>query len=200
MDLVDLINTRRFLGNEFLLWLWFKSECFEAQLHTDEHDTLEVWIDDALTLEAYLAETERNTISGGSPAYSPEAKTALRHGKRPTKAKLGVVKEGREWTFTLKAEDLSFSGVKIPALLSREEEEQFYERMFLLEELEQIVATLYQEFLTIRLDVPTWNEVMLPALKEWVQRDEVCTTEHYPSQVLKDRLGIVTHPRLVASA
>ena len=92
------------------------------------------------------------------------------------------------------------SGVKIPALLSREEEEQFYERMFLLEELEQIVATLYQEFLTIRLDVPTWNEVMLPALKDWVQRDEVCTTEHYPSQVLKDRLGIVTHPRLVASA
>ncbi len=200
MDLVDLINTRRFLGNEFLLWLWFKSECFEAQLHTEEHDTLEVWIDDALTLEAYLAETERNTISGGSPAYSPEAKTALRHGKRPTKAKLGVVKEGREWSFNLKAEDLSFSGVKIPALLSREEEEQFYERMFLLEELEQIVGTLYKEFLAIRLDVHAWSTLMLPALKDWVQRDEVCTPEHYPSAPLKERLGLVTHPHLAAGA
>ena len=196
MDLVDLINRSRFLGNEFLLWLWYKSECFEAQFHMPDFDHVEIWIDDALTLEATLAETERNTIAGGSPAYSPEAKTALRHGKRPTKAKIGLVNEGREWAFTLKAEDLSVSGVKIPALLSREEDEQFYERMALLDELERIIEALYKEFLTIRLDVGTWDKVMLPAMREWVQRDDVCRPEDYPSEQVEQRLGITSHPRL----
>ena len=38
-----------------------------------------------------------------------------------------------------------------------EEDEQFYERMYLLEELEDIILELYQEFLAIRLDLG-WNK------------------------------------------
>lgn len=184
MDMIDLINSRRFLGSEFLLWLWFKSECFEALLRTDAHGTLEVWIDDKLTLEAYLAETERNDFQGGAPSYSPESKLALRQGKRPSKAKLGVVKEGREWSFTLKAESMDTSGLKIPALLSREEEEQFYERMFLLEELEDILNTLYKEFITIRLHEQAWDQVMLPAIVHWIYHEEVAKPEDYPKDGL----------------
>ena len=71
MDLVDLIETRRFLGSEFLMWLWFKSECFDNLFDTQNHGTVELWIDDKLTLEASLAETERNDFKGGAPAHSP---------------------------------------------------------------------------------------------------------------------------------
>lgn len=183
MDLIDLITTRRFLGNEFMLWLWFKCECFEARLALPNHGSVEVWFDDQLTLEAYLAETERNDFRGGSPAYSPEAKTALRQGKRPSKAKLGVIKEGREWQLTLKAEELSLSGVKIPALLSKEEEEQFYERMYLLEELEEILDDLFHEFLALRLD-PAFHEHIFPAIRAWIERDDVATPESYPTDAV----------------
>lgn len=179
MDLVDLIETRRFLGSEFLLWLWFKSECYDNMYTLKEHGGIEVWIDDKLTLEASLAETERNDFKGGAPAHSPEAKTALRQGKRPAKAKLGIIKEGREWELSLKAESLDVSGAKLPALLAREEDEQFYERMYLLEELENIIRALYAEFLAIRLD-DAWHNTMLPAMNRWVHTDEMVAAGDYP--------------------
>lgn len=195
MDLVDLIQTRRFLGAEFMLWLWFKCECFDNLLHLPEHGNIEVWFDDGLTLEAFLAETERHDLKGGAPAHSPEAKIALRQGKRPAKAKLGVLKEGREWSLTLKAESLDLSGIKIPALLSREEEEQFYERMYLLEELEDIILGLYNEFLTIRLSLQ-WDAILVPCLKTWITSDTQRTQEDYPTQALFDALNIKPHPVL----
>ena len=187
MDLIDLIETKRFLGAEFMMWLWFKSECYESLFDNRDHGTLELWFDDKLTLEAYLAETERNDFKGGAPAHSPEAKTALRQGKRVAKAKMGIIKEGREWTFTLKSDSLDVSGVKLPALLSREEDEQFYERMYLLEELEDIIASLYKEFLIIRLS-SVWSDAMLPAMRTWVHSDEPQQTSDYPESPCNDAL------------
>ena len=76
MDLMDLIESRRFLGSEFLMWLWFKSECYDGLFDIGpDKRPIEVILDDAMTLEAFLAETERNTFKGGAPAYSPEAKS-----------------------------------------------------------------------------------------------------------------------------
>lgn len=179
MDLIDLINSRSFLGSELLMWLWFKAECFDGVFDLEGGDRVEVAFDDQLTLEAYLAETERNSFRGGAPAFSPEAKTALREGKRVQSAKLCVIKEGREWTFKVKAETLGLSGVKIPSLLSKEENEQFYERMYLLDELEEILDALYREFLAIRLST-AWYEVMLPAMQAWIKSDELMTPASYP--------------------
>jgi len=179
MDLIDLINSRSFLGSELLMWLWFKAECFDGVFNIQGGDRIELSFDDQLTLEAYLAETERNSFRGGSPTHSPEAKTALREGKRVQSAKLCVIKEGREWTFRIKAETLGLSGVKIPSLLSKEENEQFYERMYLLDELEEILDALYREFLEIRLST-AWQEVMLPAIQAWIKSDELMKPANYP--------------------
>ena len=180
MDLVDLIESRRFLGAEFLLWLWYHGECFEGRWELPEMGGVELWFDDALSLEAYLAETERNDFKGGAPTASPEAKTALRQGKRPSKAKLLMIREGREWGFTLKALSLDLTGISIPSLLSREEEEQFYERMVLVEELEELVEALFRQFLTVRL-APAWPDAVLPAMQDWIERDEPVGPEHFPS-------------------
>ncbi len=180
MNLADLIETRRFLGSEFMMWLWFKSETHDGFMEVDGHGPVEVVYDDRLVLEAYLAETERNTLKGGSPAYSAEAKVALQHGKRVSRAKLRVIKDGREWTFAFKAEGMDFSSVKIPSVLSKEEEEKFYERMYLLEELEEIVDALYAEFLSIRLDDELWHHRMVPAMRKWVATDEPVDLSWYP--------------------
>ncbi len=181
MDLIDLINSRAFLGSEYLMWLWYKAECFDGLFDVPNHDRIELAFDDRLTLEAYLAETERNMFRGGAPAYSPEAKTALREGKRVQSAKIRIVKEGREWTFKIKAESLDLTSVKIPSLLSKEEEEQFYERMYLVEELEEILEALYSEFLSIRLST-AWHEVMIPAIRDWVHSDDLKGPDDYPDE------------------
>lgn len=180
MDLLDLIESRRFLGSEFLMWLWFKSECFDGLLELGGNEgRLEVIFDDALVLEAYLAETERNTFTGGAPAHSPEAKTALRQGKRASRAKIRVIRDGREWVFTIKAETLDLASIKIPAVLSREEDDKFYERMYLVEEIEDIVAALYRQFLVLRVNA-AWPEQILPAIQAWILSDDHVTPDHYP--------------------
>ena len=179
MNLADLIETRRFLGSEFMMWLWFKSETHDGLMEVEEHGPVEVVYDDRLVLEAYLAETERNTLKGGSPAYSPEAKVALQHGKRVSRAKLRIVKDGREWTFTFKAEGMDYTSIKIPSVLSKREDEKFYERMYLVEELEDIMDRLYAEFLSIRLH-EQWHDAMVPAMKEWVATDEDIHRDWYP--------------------
>lgn len=180
MDLIDLINTRRFLGPEFLMWLWFKTDCMDGLMEVDGHGQLEVVFDDALTLEAYMAETERNDFRGGAPAFSAEAKTAMRHGKRASKAKIRVIKDGREWVFIFKAEDFDLGGIKIPAVLSKEDSERFYERMYLVEELEEIVEGLFKQFVYIRLS-DDWHDAVLPAMHAWIDSDELATPEFYPA-------------------
>ena len=50
MQLADLIERRRFVGREFVLWLWMSSELFEGTLSTAEHGTFGLWLDKRLTL------------------------------------------------------------------------------------------------------------------------------------------------------
>lgn len=180
MDLIDLINSRRFVGSEFLTWLWFRVDCHDGLLDIEDVGRIEVIFDDQLTLDAYMAETQRNDLRGGSPAYSMEAVTALRHGKRPTKAKLRFIREGREWAFTFKAETFDIASLKIPALLTQEEDDQFYERMYLIEEVEEILHALYKEFLRLRL-ADDWEERFVGAMKSWIESDEDPSEGMYPA-------------------
>ncbi len=179
MDLIDLIQSRTFVGSEFLQWLWFRVDCHDGLLDVDGVGRIEVIFDDQLTLEAYMAETQRNELRGGSPAYSREALTAMREGKRPTKAKLRIIKEGREWAFTFKAETFDIASLKIPALLTQEADEQFYERMYLIEEVEEVLHAIYKEFLKERLS-DSWNQRFIGAMKEWIASDEDPDSDLYP--------------------
>jgi len=183
MELSELIESRRFLGSEFLMWLWFKSEAFDGLFEVRDHGQVEVQFDDRLTLEAYLAETERNVFKGGSPAASPEAQTALREGKRPTRARLRVIKEGREWRFKYKAEGCDLSTLEIPSLLSERDDEQLYERMQLIDEIEQILDELYREFIVLRTS-DAWREGLVPALNDWIFADAPAGPGDYPDNLL----------------
>ena len=179
MDLIDLINSRRFLGSEFLTWLWFFVDCHDGLVTIEDVGHVEVIFDDQMTLDAYLAETQRNELRGGAPAYSPEALTALRQGKRPIKAKLRVVRDGREWAFTFKAETFDLAAIKLPALLTEGADEQFWERMYLAEEIEGIVSALYRLFLTARLS-DQWEEQFVGAMKAWIESEDDPAPGDYP--------------------
>ncbi len=167
MDLLQAIEGTRFVGEEFLIWLWFRSEEQDGLFKLADGTEMELYYDDRLTLEAPVSEAQQNNISGGAPSSSPEAREALRQGKRVTKAKLRLVSGGREWVATITAATLGLSGVKIPVVLSKEDDDQFYERMFLLEELDGLLRGLYQTFLTVRLQPGPWRVEVL-GMRAWV--------------------------------
>jgi hypothetical protein len=121
MQLVDRIEKRRFVGREFLTWLWFESELFDATLSTKEHGSFGMWVERLMVLDAGKAEVTR--IKGATPAATREAKEGLLRGKLPQSAGLHVSQGDRESSFTLKAESLSLAGLKLPAVLGADGEE-----------------------------------------------------------------------------
>lgn len=118
MQLVDRIEKRRFVGREFVLWLWFESELFDATLSTKEHGEFGFWIEKEILLSSGK---ETTRIKGGTPAQAREAKEALQLGKMPERASFHLSLGEREAGFALKAEPLSLSGLKLPTVLGENE-------------------------------------------------------------------------------
>ena len=89
-------------------------------------------------------------------------------GKRVAKAKLRLVKIEREWVFTVEASSFRLSGVKTPALLTREDDEPLFERLYLIDELERALFGIYRLFLQERLDAD-WEKQRVE-IAEWIAR------------------------------
>ena len=225
MQLVDRIEKRRFVGREFVLWLWFESEIFEGTLHTKEHGSFGFWIERQIVL---TAGKEGTRIKGMTPAASREAKESLLRGKLPEAAGFHLVLGDRETSFTLKAEQLGISGLKLATVLggaeeeapeqllkgpkgppkrkhedrarqdareSDEQHEAFYERMHLTRDFEALIEALYRDFLTLRLG-EGWDGVV-DAMRTWVS-GEACDADAYRAH--RDRaLGAPAKRRKAAS-
>ena len=205
MQLVDRIEKRRFVGREFLLWLWFESEVFDATLRTAAHGQFGLWVEKRLTLSVDKRSTR---IIGPMPGHGREAKAALLAGQLPESAGLRIALREIETGFLLKAEGLSIGGMKLATVLDKPEErapelvremqglrkpkrgkardldddahELFYERMQLTAEIEAILEALYADFVALRMS-ERWNAHVVPQLRAWA-RGESVDAEVYAAQ------------------
>lgn len=167
MDLVDRIETTRFLGSEFLLWLWFAGDVTEGKVETATHGVVEVSLETQLKLADPLSQRETVVLRGDDPCGSAEADQALKSGKLPEKALLRVKHGEMEWLLVLDAPSLGLSAIKLPALLDESTDEPLFERMRLLEQIDELMSELYGTFLNVRL-APSWQQELLPALRKWI--------------------------------
>lgn len=178
MDLVDRIDKSAFLGREWLVWLWFKSELFEGPFELPGFEPVEAWLETKITLEAVAQELEQSQLKGAAPSTSPEAREALRQGKLPTSARLGLRRGELTFGFSFKSDDLSLGAVKLPTLVNEQTDEKFYERMHLLEDLEAMLDALWGEFLSLRLS-DAWQREVVPAIRDWVHDRPSADVDRY---------------------
>lgn len=193
MQLVDRIEKRRFVGREFLLFLWFESEIFEATLQTPKHGSFGLWLERSLVLSEGKESTR---IIAPLPGQGREAKEALLRGQLPQTAGVRVAIHDDETSFVLKADNLALASLKLRTALDkaepnplldelmgkprgrreapqpRDDHEAFYERMALTQEFEELFETLYRDFLQLRLSA-RWAELVLPALRRWSVSESV---------------------------
>lgn len=168
MDLLTRINRVAFLGPEFLTWLWFRIETDGEQFDLEGiSEPVEIWFDDRLVVGSTMVNAQENHFRGGHPPTSLEARAALRLGKLAMEARLRFIQGSREWSMVLKATDLTYGGVKIPAVLAKDDEERFYERMYLLEELDCMLSVLFGQFVKARVSA-SWDTHLLPAIQMWI--------------------------------
>jgi hypothetical protein len=169
MDLVEKIEGTRFLGREFLLWLWFECETFEKTVSVPGLGDVGLVFEKQLVL---TLEPESCTVKAPEPMFEAEAHEALRHGKLPTVAKLRLLQGEREFAFRVMADSRGLSTVAIPNIVKEEVEQQFYDRMFSVEELETMIDALFGTFLSLRLS-PAWANTVAPAMRSWIQGEPV---------------------------
>jgi hypothetical protein len=169
MNLSGLIEKRRFVGREFLVWLWFESEIFEGQFEVEGFGPCEIWLEGQLAL---TQDKEQSRLKGVAPSATPEAHEALRQGKLPAQARVRLTRGELSFAFLFTAETLALSAVKIPDVVKEESDEQFYERMYLVEDLERMLAAVYARFVALRLST-AWDAIAAPAIRAWAHEQPV---------------------------
>jgi recombination associated protein RdgC len=171
-ELIERIETTRFLGPELLLWVWLRQELFNEPVALGKLGQAEVWLDRKLTLEHILDRTERVAVRGAQPSASPEAREAVRNMKVPVAARVVLRIEERDFAFDLDASRFLLGGGAVPALLKEEGDDAFLERTSLIEQLTGLVDALFAAFLRERL-APSWAKAWEPALVAWVEGESV---------------------------
>ena len=167
MDLLDAVETCRFLGREFLVFLWFESDVLEGQFEMPDGERFELWFENQLVLESEAAEQEITRMRGAAPSATSEAREALRRAKLPISARIRIDRGQQAFGFVFNAKTLNLSSVLLPQLIKEEVDERFFERMYLIDELEKMVDALFERFLSFRL-APSWTTKFLPMIRTWV--------------------------------
>jgi len=175
LDIAVAYNRYRFLGNEFLTWLWYAIETDTETIRRSDPDFLDLDVGNRMVLENRLANGKENITIKGDAAGLEEALLSLRKGALITEMHL-IYKSGTlEWQFAIKGENLSFSGLKLPeigAIESADDKEGvILEKIFLYDKPFQVIDKLFQIFIKIRLSDEWLNEI-IPGMKKWLLAEQ----------------------------
>jgi hypothetical protein len=163
-------NSRDFLGNEFLLWLWYVLDAESDTLALSDGSEVTAMLARTLTLECPRGQTGYESITCEGPARLPEAKRAIQAGKMPRKAGLTLVRHDAAYDLAFAAETLAVTGAKLPAVEGEEERARLEERVTQLRHLIETLDLLYDAF-TRRRSSADWPKE-LAKVQKWLQREE----------------------------
>lgn len=153
-----------FLGNEFLLWLWWMLETQTDTITIPDGTEVTVMLSKTLTLECPIGESGKETITAESPVKLPEAMQAIQHGKLPRKTGMILVREGQQFDLTLQAETFGISGAKI--ILDEDAEFDNDDRIEAVRTLCDTVDGLFHAFCDRRTGA-AWAKD-LSAIQDWL--------------------------------
>jgi len=177
MDLVDLIAEKRFLGQEFLTWLWWKSEERGGSVELPDEGDITVVFEKHMLLESGEGESAEKIVCTGLQAELQEARTGLQMGKKLEQARIVINHNSYEYSFTLAAALMEFRNVRLPKTEATENDKgdnpeevegMILERIYLFEELIKLVNALFRVFLSMRLGAEWQDE--LQKIRTWVAK------------------------------
>ena len=176
MDLVDIISEKRFLGQEFLTWLWYKSEERGGAVFLPGAGDIQLVFEKHMHLESGEGESLEKLICRGLQTELQEARTGMLMGKKLEQARIYLAKGEYEWRLTLGATLFEFRNVSLPRTVSPNEEAadplaweaKVLERIGMSEEAMHTIDELFRIFLKIRTSTDWPQE--LAALKSWIAR------------------------------
>ncbi|MBF0099969.1 MAG: hypothetical protein HQK77_03590 [Desulfobacterales bacterium] len=171
IDIALAYNRYRFLGNEFLTWLWYAIENGPEQLFKDP-ERFSLTIGNRVVLEHHLNDDSMETVTiKGDDADLKEGLLALSKGAFATEMNLTYKEDELEWRFSIKGESLTITGLKPPetaALESKEDiEGAILEKYYLYNKVFELIDRLFINFVRMRI-TDMWQSEILKKIKNWI--------------------------------
>lgn len=162
------------LGEDFLTWLWFRSDASPEYFKDKQGEPFEVVLEQRIVVRGGQGQAMETASVSGSLSPLREARFGLGTGKKVSRALLRLEKDGMVFQVGLRADDFCLAGMKTPKIDHADREAEpdamLLEKIFLLETCVELVDTLYASFLSVRLSADWKNEV--EAISQWLQNPQ----------------------------
>lgn len=162
------------LGQDFLTWLWFKSEKTNGQFRTAEGVDFACHVEQRISVQGGEGDNVETATVSGALSELREARLGLTTGKKVNKMQLRMERDTEVWQGAIKAEDFTLTGLRTPKMEAARDDDEpdaaFYEKVFLIERFLSFIDALYAQFLTLRLG-PEWAGEERQ-VREWVRARE----------------------------
>jgi hypothetical protein len=173
---LSVVETRRFLGREFLTGLVERLEEHGGRIEIDS-DAVDLALGDRVVLEAGGDPGARLTLVDEGD-LRPELGVGLRRGKLLDRARISISRGERRWELTLDGGLLTYDSLRCPKLGPRDGEATddrraaFENDLFLrladIEDAIGILDWLLASFCRLRAS-SAWDEETLPELRAWIE-------------------------------
>jgi len=167
------------LGQDFLTWLWFRSET-SPNIFIDDHGTpFSILLSQRIVVQGGEGDSRETTsVSGGRAdgEHVPlrEARIGLLTGKKVTRALLSLEQDGLQWQTTVKADDFSLGSFRTPKVAADEDDDPdalFFEKVYLIERGISLFDSMYKLFLNVRISQSKWDEEA-SSIGKWIASQE----------------------------
>jgi len=145
------INNIGILGQEFLLWLYWKSceDGFFSLDHLGLGD-IGISIEETISLVSITGDGYGETIKSQDLSEIESVRESMKIGRLPESAKVKIVSNELEWFFQVKTNPLKISSVKLPITGENENDRVISMRLDAIARLDLIMRGLFNTFMLER--------------------------------------------------
>ena len=173
LDVAVSYNRYKFLGYEFLTWLWFVIENGQRLIQPSLPESALIRIGNRIKLENHRNKNLETITIKGDEAGLEEGILALRKGALVTELSIVYETENRIRQFTIRGESLNIGNLKtqtagpIERTDSDDTEERVLEKADQYDETIRLVDHLYQNFIKLRVSTD-WENKTTVKIKNWI--------------------------------
>lgn len=169
---VQSVDLKDFLGNEFLIWLWWLQETHEGAVKIQRQgraDEAFITLSKVLDTECAWDVLGRQALRADGPTALNEAAEALATGKWPRKVGMLLSDGEHQWELTLQGDKLVISAAQLPEVEDVQHPRELLDaRLSLMRQLDQTIDAMFTSFLQQRVG-GSWPGIR-QQIRQWIQK------------------------------
>jgi len=171
LDVSVSYNRFRFLGHEFLTWLWFVIQTDPNLLQSVDEEMTALEIGSRMVLENRRADALESITIQGDEAGFEEGMVALKKGALVAEMTLVYRSGDKKWQLSLKGESLGMTNLKTPEAsiieTGEDVEGAVLDKIYLYEKAVGLLNVLFKTFIKKRVS-NEWNTTVVSEIKKWI--------------------------------